>query len=146
MFTLYDDNNIFAKILRDEAPCHKLYEDEFSLSFMDIRPVVEGHALVISKASARNILDCPPAVLAGVILTTQRIARGVKKAFDAQGVTIKQFNEVSGGQEVFHLHFHVLPRKTGVPLRPRPASMASDSSLSMQATAIRKALSSLGMP
>lgn len=114
----YDPNNIFAKILRKEAPCHFVYEDDDTFVFMDIMPRSDGHALVIPKAPARNILDASPAILAPVIATTQRIAVAAKKAFNADGITVTQFSEPAGGQVVFHLHVHVLPRYSGVDLRP----------------------------
>ncbi|HEX5599492.1 MAG TPA: HIT family protein, partial [Hyphomicrobiaceae bacterium] len=114
----YDNNNVFAKILRGELPAHKVYEDEHTLAFMDIMPRTKGHTLVIPKTPARNILDATPEQLAACMATVQRVARAVMKAFDAPGVTIQQFNESAGGQVVFHLHFHVLPRWEGVPLAP----------------------------
>ena len=117
----YDDANIFAKILRGEMPAYKVYEDEKSLAFLDIMPRAPGHALVIPKAKARNILDVAPEDLCHVMQVTQKIARAVMKTFGAEGVTIQQFNESAGGQVVFHLHVHIVPRKAGVALKP-PAS------------------------
>jgi histidine triad (HIT) family protein len=117
----YDDGNIFAKIIRGEMPAHKVYEDERSLAFLDIMPRAPGHTLIIPKSKARNILDADPDDLAHVIKVTQKIAKAVMAAFDADGVTIQQFNESASGQLVFHLHFHVMPRHAGVALKP-PAS------------------------
>ena len=117
----YDPNNIFAKILRGKLPCHKVYEDDKALAFLDIMPRAPGHALVIPKAKARNILDVAPEDLCHVMQVTQKIARAVMKTFGAEGVTIQQFNESAGGQVVFHLHVHIVPRKAGVALKP-PAS------------------------
>jgi len=114
----YDDTNVFAKILRGELPCLKVYEDEVALAFMDIMPRADGHVLVIPKAAARNILDVDPAVLGELVKRVQVIARAAKKGLDAEGVTVTQFNEGAGGQVVFHLHFHVMPRWSGVQLRP----------------------------
>ncbi|HXW21246.1 MAG TPA: HIT family protein [Roseiarcus sp.] len=114
----YDNTNIFAKILRGEAPCVKVFEDEVALAFMDIMPRGDGHVLVIPKSPARNILDIAPADLARLAPVVQKVAVGVKTAMNADGLTIQQFNEVAGGQIVFHLHFHILPRWTGVALRP----------------------------
>ena len=114
----YDPNNIFAKILRKEAPCHFVYEDADTFVFMDIMPRSDGHALVIPKRPARNILDADESLLRPLIRTTQKIAIAAKKAFNADGVTVTQFSEKAGGQVVFHLHVHVLPRYTGVDLRP----------------------------
>src|SRR5438445_4457919 len=110
----YDSNNIFAKILRGEFPCYKVYEDDHVLAFLDIMPRAPGHTLVLPKASARNIFDVAPDDLAHVIKVAQKIAKAAVKAFGADGVTLKQFKEGAGGQVVFHLHFHVIPRKYGV--------------------------------
>ncbi|WP_281994787.1 HIT family protein [Ruegeria faecimaris] len=118
----YDPDNIFAKILRGEIPANRVYEDDDTLAFMDIMPRTDGHLLVIPKTPCRNVLDASPEQLASVISTVQKMAQAVKAAFDADGVTIQQFNEAAGGQEVFHLHFHVLPRHEGVSMRP-PGNM-----------------------
>jgi histidine triad (HIT) family protein len=121
----YDQNNIFAKILRGELPAHKVYEDEKAFSFLDIMPRAPGHALVIPKSPARTFLDIAPDDLAHLMKVTQRIARAAVTVFDADGLTIQQFNETAGGQVVFHLHVHVIPRKAGVALKP-PASVKED--------------------
>lgn len=117
----YDPNNIFAKILRGELPCYKVYEDDKVLAFLDIMPRSPGHTLVLPKAPARNILDIGADDLSHVITTAQKIAKAAIKAFSADGITIQQFNEGAGGQVVFHLHLHVIPRKAGVAMKP-PAS------------------------
>jgi histidine triad (HIT) family protein len=117
----YDPNNIFAKILRGELPCYKVYEDDKVLAFLDIMPRSPGHTLVLPKAPARNILDIGGEDLAHVMTTAQRVAKAAMKAFSADGITIQQFNEGAGGQVVFHLHVHVIPRKVGVTMKP-PAS------------------------
>jgi histidine triad (HIT) family protein len=135
----YDANNVFAKILRGELPCEKVYEDDNTLAFMDIMPRADGHVLVIPKNGARNILDASVADLQATIVIVQKVARAVKDALDADGVTIQQFNEQAGGQVVFHLHFHVLPRWEGVSLRP-PGTMAPGESLTQHASRIRAAL------
>jgi histidine triad (HIT) family protein len=114
----YDSNNVFAKILRGELPSYKVYEDNGAFAFLDIMPRAPGHALVIPKAPARNILDIAPDDLAHVIKVAQKIARAGMKAFAADGVTVQQFSEPAGGQVVFHLHVHVMPRKDGVALKP----------------------------
>lgn len=124
MTVAYDPNNIFAKILRGEMPCHKVYEDEVALAFMDIMPRADGHVLVIPKAPARNLIDIQPDDLSALMLRVQKVAQGVKTAMDAEGITLQQFNESAGGQVVFHLHFHILPRWTGVALRPHTGQMA----------------------
>jgi len=121
----YDANNVFAKILRGEFPCYKVYEDDHVLAFLDIMPRAPGHTLVIPKAPARNILDIKIDDYLHVARATHKIAAAAKKAFDADGITIQQFNEQSGGQVVFHLHVHVMPRHEGVALLP-PASRKED--------------------
>ena len=117
----YDPNNIFAKILRGELPCYKVYEDDKALAFLDIMPRAIGHTLVLPKAPARNLLDIGADDLTHVAMVTQMVAKGAMKAFSADGITIQQFNEGAGGQVVFHLHVHVIPRKAGVAMKP-PAS------------------------
>jgi histidine triad (HIT) family protein len=114
----YDLNNIFAKILRGEAPCTRVYEDEVALAFLDVMPRADGHTLVIPKVAARNLFDIAPADLARFIPTVQKAARAVKAGMAAEGVVVQQFNEAAGGQQVFHLHFHLLPRWAGVAVRP----------------------------
>ena len=140
----YDPNNVFAKILRGELPCHKVYEDEATLAFMDIMPRADGHVLVIPKNGARNILDISVQDLQATIATVQKVARAVKQAMQADGLTIQQFNEQAGGQIVFHLHFHVLPRWEGVRLRPHTGEMAPAETLATYASRIREALGGAG--
>ena len=124
---VYDPDNIFAKILRGEAPCHFVCEDADTFVFMDIMPRSDGHTLIIPKQQVRNILDAPQSVLEPLISTTQKIAIAAKKAFNADGVMIAQYSEPAGGQVVFHLHFHVVPRYDGVPLRS--AGIMGDSAI-----------------
>ncbi len=140
MATPYDPSNVFAKILRGEIPCHKVYEDEATLAFMDVMPQADGHTLIVPKIPARNILDVPPDALAAVIATTQRIAKAAKTAFAAPGVLVMQFNETAAGQTVFHLHFHVIPRFEGESLRPHTGGMADHAVLAAHAARIREAL------
>jgi histidine triad (HIT) family protein len=121
----YDPNNIFAKILRGEMPAYKVFEDDKAFAFLDIMPRAPGHTLVVPKNPARTIIDIAPDDLAYVIKVTQSIARAALKAFAADGITIQQFNESAGGQVVFHLHVHMIPRKHGVPLKP-PLSFKED--------------------
>ncbi|KIN64971.1 HIT family protein [Sulfitobacter noctilucicola] len=118
----YDDQNIFAKILRGEIPSFKVYEDDETYCFMDIMPRTEGHCLVIPKTPCRNMLDATPEQLAACMRTVNIVANAAKTAFDADGVTLFQFNEAAGGQEVFHLHFHIHPRHEGITIRP-PGTM-----------------------
>ncbi|MCY0094826.1 HIT family protein [Hoeflea ulvae] len=136
----YDDSNVFAKILRGELPAERLYEDEHTLVIMDIMPRGDGHCLVIPKAPARNILDVEPDSLSAVMATTQKMARAVIKAFSADGVTIQQFNESAGGQVVFHLHVHVIPRFDGVALKPHTGTMEDMGVIKANAEKIRAAL------
>lgn len=136
----YDDQNVFAKILRGELPCEKLYEDEHTIAIMDIMPKGDGHLLVVPKAPSRNILDIDTADLGHVMATVQRMARALIKAFDADGITINQFNESAGGQVVFHTHVHVIPRFDGVRLRPHSGEMEDGAVLKANADKIRSAL------
>ena len=136
----YDDSNVFAKILRGELPAERLYEDEHTLAIMDIMPRGAGHCLVIPKAPARNMLDVELDSLSQVMATTQKMARAVVRAFNADGVTIQQFNESAGGQVVFHLHVHVIPRFEGVALKPHTGTMEDGNVLKANAEKIRAAL------
>jgi len=136
----YDQNNIFAKILRGELPCHKVYEDDRTLAFLDIMPRAPGHALVLPKAPARNLLDVAPDDLAAVIKTAQKIAKVSVQVFGADGVTIQQFNEAAGGQVVFHLHVHVIPRKDGIAMKPPATVKETPEVLADQARKLADAL------
>ena len=135
----YDPENVFAKILRGEMPSHTVYEDDATVVIMDIMPRGDGHCLVLPKAPARNLLDVSPEALAAVAHTTQRAARACMQAFDADGVTVQQFNESAGGQVVFHLHVHVIPRFDGVRLRPHTGEMADADVLAANAERLRAA-------
>ena len=138
--TAYDTNNIFAKILRGEMPATKVYEDEVALAFMDIMPRGDGHVLVIPKVPARGILDMPPEALGPYMERVQKVAAAVKAGMGADGLTLQQFNETSGGQVVFHIHFHVLPRWEGVPLKPHSGAMEKPEVLAAHAAKIRAAM------
>jgi len=140
----YDPNNIFGKILRGEIPAHIVYEDDVALAFMDIMPRADGHVLVIPKAGARNILDIPSDDLAALMPAVQKVAKAVKTAMNADGITLQQFSEPAGGQVVFHIHFHVLPRWDGVPLRPHTGAMEKPEILEVHAAKIRAALADVG--
>lgn len=120
----YDDDNIFAKILRGEIPSMKVFEDGETFAFMDIMPRSPGHCLVIPKTPCRNILDASPAQLSACMATVSKLANAAMTAFEADGITLQQFSEEAGGQEVFHLHFHILPRHAGV--RPGPPGIQGD--------------------
>lgn len=116
--TAYDDQNVFAKILRGEIPCFEVFRDERSFAFLDIMPRSPGHTLVIPRAPARGILDIADDDLAAVARTARRIAIAAMKAFDAEGIILQQFSEPASGQVVFHLHMHVMPVRAGVELLP----------------------------
>ena len=135
----YDSENVFAKILRGDLPSERVFDDDDTLAFMDIMPRSEGHCLIIPRTAARNFLDASPAQIAACMATAQRIARAAMVAFEADGITVQQFNETAGGQEVFHLHYHVLPRFAGVPLRP-PGKMEDMAVIQANATKLRAAL------
>ena len=136
----YDDQNIFAKILRGEIPCVKVYEDAKTLAFMDVMPESDGHVLVIPKEPAENVLDLSADGMAAMMATTQRIARAVDKALAPDGILLKQYNGAAAGQSVFHIHFHVLPRWEGVPLAPHGKVMVQAATLEPIAAKIRSAL------
>lgn len=136
----YDPQNIFAKILRGEIPCHKVYEDDRAFVMLDIMPRAPGHALVLPKAPVRNILDIAPDDLAYVAKIAQKVARAGIKAFAADGTSIQQFNESAGGQLVFHLHVHVIPRKEGVAMKPPASEMEKPEILAENARKLAAAL------
>ena len=136
----YDSNNIFAKILRGELPCYKVYEDEKALAFLDIMPRSPGHTLVLPKAPARNLLDVEPDDFAHVMKVAQKIAKVSVNVFSADGVTVQQFNEKAGGQVVFHLHVHVSPRKDGTALKPPASVKEAPDVLQAQAAKLAAAL------
>lgn len=116
--TAYDDQNVFAKILRGEIPCFEVFGDDRSLAFLDIMPRAPGHTLVIPRAPARGILDIADDDLAAVARTAKRIAIAAMRAFDAEGIILQQFSEPASGQVVFHLHMHVMPVRSGIELLP----------------------------
>ena len=136
----YDENNVFAKMLRGEIPCHKIYEDEDTLAFLDIMPRTQGHALVITKEKARDLFDVRPEALAKLMAVVRKLAPKIKEAIGAEGVLIQQFNGAAAGQTVFHLHVHIIPRKEGEPLKPHAGQMAGQAQLAATAEKIRKQL------
>ena len=136
----YDPNNIFAKILRGELPCFKVNEDDKALAFLDIMPRAPGHTLVLPKAPARNLLDIAPDDLAHVATVAQKIAKAAMTAFSADGITVQQFNEGAGGQVVFHLHVHVIPRKAGTTMKPPASEKEKPEVLAEQAKKLAAAL------
>lgn len=138
----YDTTNIFARLLRGEIPSHRVYEDEHTVAIMDVMPQGVGHTLVLPKAPSRNLLDADPQTLGALFSTVQKVANAVKKAFDADGVVVSQFNETAAGQTVFHLHVHILPRFEGVDLRKHALEMEKPEILAANAEKIRAALQS----
>jgi histidine triad (HIT) family protein len=136
----YDTNNIFAKIISGALPAYKVYEDEHTVAFLDIMPRAPGHTLVIPKHPARNILDIPADHLSHVMRVAQKIAQANMKVFNADGITVQQFNERAGGQVIFHLHVHVIPRKEGVALKPPASENEKPEVLEEQAKKLKAAL------
>lgn len=136
----YDQDNIFAKILRGDAPAFKVYEDDHSLAFMDVMPQVEGHTLVVPKDPAENLHDADPVILAATIQTVQTVAAAVKAAFEAPGIMIAQLNGPAAGQTVFHLHFHILPRHQGIEFKMHARDMEDFAKLEAHAERIRAQL------
>jgi histidine triad (HIT) family protein len=136
----YDPGNIFAKILRGEIPCHKVYDDDRAMAFLDVMPRAPGHTLVVPKAPARSILDIQPDDFAYVARVAHEIAAAAKVAFNADGITVHQFSEPAGGQTVFHLHMHVIPRHNGVALLPAASRMEKPEVLEGYATKLVAAL------
>jgi histidine triad (HIT) family protein len=138
----YDPENIFAKIIREEAPAHRVYEDDWTVAFMDLMPQADGHTLIVPKHPARDLLDAQPHALGKTIQTTQKIARAVKAAFSADGVMVAQLSGAAAGQTVFHLHFHVLPRYDGADFRLHAKDVADAEVLAEHAARVRDALRS----
>ena len=136
----YDHDNIFAKILRGEAPAFTVYEDEASLAFMDVMPQVPGHTLVIPKDPAADIHSVDPQILGATMQTVQRVAAAVKTAFAVPGIMIAQLNGAAAGQTVFHLHFHILPREAGLEFKMHARDMADKAVLEAHAAKIRACL------
>jgi histidine triad (HIT) family protein len=136
----YDNNNIFAKILRGEIPSVKVYEDAKTLAFMDVMPEADGHVLVVPKEGAENILDLSAEGLAAMMTTVQKVAKAIDKALEPDGILLKQYNRSAAGQSVFHVHFHIVPRWEGVPLAPHGKVMVEAAKLEPIAAKIRSEL------
>lgn len=136
----YDKDNVFAKILRGDLPCHKICEDDDTLAFMDIMPRADGHCLVIPKTPAVNIFDAAPETLCTILKTVHKLAPVVRDAMEADGILVQQFNEAAAGQMVFHIHFHIIPRWTDRPLKAHSGEMEDSDVLSANAEKIRKRL------
>jgi len=139
----YDPDNIFARILREEAPAYRVYEDDWTLAFMDLMPQADGHTLVVPKQAATDLFDADPIALSRTIQTTQKVARAVKLAFSADGVMVAQLSGAAAGQTVFHLHFHVLPRHHGADFRLHARDVAPAAVLEAHAQRVRAALQTL---
>lgn len=136
----YDDQNVFAKILRGEMPAHTVYEDEATLAFLDVMPQAPGHTLVIPRAPAENLFDVDPDALSATIRTTQKVAEAVRRAFEAPGIMLAQLNGPAAGQTVFHIHFHVIPRHEGVDLGLHAREPVDQDTLAAHAERIRAVL------
>jgi histidine triad (HIT) family protein len=136
----YDNNNVFAKILRGEIPAVKVYEDEKSFAFMDVMPEADGHVLVVPKEPAADILDLSAAGLSALMATVQKVAKAVDTALKPDGILIKQYNRAAAGQSVFHIHFHIVPRREGVPMAPHGKVMVEAARLEPIAAKIRSEL------
>ena len=137
----YEDDNIFARLIRGEIPSARVFEDARTLAFLDAFPQARGHCLVVHKTSrARNLLDAEPQVLTDLILTTQKVTRAMRAALNPDGITVTQFNGAPAGQTIFHLHFHILPRWQGEPLGAHGRGQADFAELEKLAQAIAAAL------
>jgi len=139
----YDPDNIFARIVRGEAPAYRVYEDDWTLAFMDLMPQADGHTLVVPKQGAMDLFDADPVALGRTIQTTQIVARAVKLAFSADGIMVAQLSGAAAGQTVFHLHFHVLPRHHGADFRLHARDVAAAEVLEAHAQRVRAALQTL---
>jgi histidine triad (HIT) family protein len=136
----YDSGNIFARILRGEIPCVKVFEDAHTLAFMDVMPEADGHVLVVPKEDAENILDLSAGGMAAMMATVQKVAKAVDRALEPDGILLKQYNRAPAGQSVFHVHFHIVPRWEGVAMAPHGKVMVEASKLEPVAAKIRSAL------
>ena len=136
----YDENNVFAKILLDEMPSHRVYEDDKTLAFMDIMPVAKGHTLVIPKTEATDIFEMDDEYLAAVSKTTKKVAEAIKKSLAPSGVIITQLNGSTAGQTVFHYHMHVIPVYDEAPFQPHPSSVEEPKTLDLVAKTIKEGL------
>jgi histidine triad (HIT) family protein len=136
----YDTNNIFAKILRGEIPCIKLFEDELTLAFMDIMPQTDGHALVIPKEAATTLFELSDEAAAACMATVRRIGNAQKKGLGAEGIVLMQLNGAEAGQTVPHFHIHVIPGSIADLRKPHAAVMADQAHLLGLAEKITAAL------
>ena len=139
----YDDQNIFARILRGEMPAFSVYETENCLAFLDVMPQADGHTLVLPKAPAETLFDLDKNSAANLINSVQHVARGVRDAFTPDGIKLMQFNGTAAGQTVFHVHIHIVPCYDDRPLRQHARGMAEPETLEEHAERIRSALKKL---
>jgi histidine triad (HIT) family protein len=135
----YQPDNIFAKILRGELPAHKVFEDDVALAFLDVMPQSPGHTLVIPKLAVRGMFEMPADAWGPYMTRVQLVAAAVKRGMEAEGLSLRQFEGAAGGQTVFHLHFHILPRWAGQPLRRHGDSIEKGDVLKANAARIRSA-------
>ena len=140
LHSAYDDQNIFAKILRGEMPCAKVFEDGGTLVIMDAFPQSKGHCLVIPRGPSVNLLHVKPKDIGRLFGTVQRVAQAVDKALKPDGIVVTQFNGAPAGQTVFHTHVHIIPRYDGQALGKHAEGMADMSELQNLAQKIRNEL------
>lgn len=139
---VYDDQNIFARILRGELPAIKVYEDDQVLAFMDIMPQAEGHTLVIPKTPAVTLLDLAPEAAAYTIQIVQKVAQAIETALGAKGIVLMQLSGASAGQTVPHVHFHLIPSSVHE-LEKHAVQMGDQDKIKAQAEQIKSALEAL---
>lgn len=136
----YDNDNIFARILRGELPAHVVLDEEHCLAFMDVMPQSPGHTLVIPRTPAQNVFELSDDDLSSLIVAARRVAVAVRAAFSPGGVTLMQLNGADAGQSVFHIHFHVIPRYDGEGLKFHAREVAEPEVLAAHAERIRAQL------
>lgn len=140
---MYDDQNIFAKILRGEAQAYTVFENDNCLAFLDVMPQTDGHTLVLPKAAAENLFDLEEHLIGSLMQSVRHVAQGVRQAFNPDGIKLMQFNGEAAGQTVFHLHMHVIPCYLDKPSRGHGRDMAPAEILERHAEQLRAALSQL---
>ncbi|MCC5794850.1 MAG: HIT domain-containing protein [Chromatiales bacterium] len=136
----YDDSNIFARILRGEAPAHVVHEDALTIAILDVMPQAEGHTLILPRVPAENLFDLPEAHAAAVMASARRVGLALQEALACDGITVMQFNGAAAGQTVFHYHLHLVPRWSGKPLMAHAREPVADELLVPLARKIRSAL------
>jgi len=134
----YNKENIFAKIIKGEADCVKILENDYILSFMDVMPQTPGHTLLIPKYDTEDIFNLPEDYFIHLMDAKKRIARAIKNAYEPTGVMIMQLNGEEAGQTVFHLHFHIIPRKEGLNYKFHSSEPVNFNELEKEAKRIKK--------